>query len=611
MTLVVAALTIIPASARADAAARLVLVLTDASSWETFAAETPGAYGLGVYPDSRDPLRFIEQIGTGAPTGGLDSHSPLRGSRGALSQAFLNAGINVAIDAGTAPAEMRVALLRAFGGVSRVGEPADFSVVYVPRGSSAVEQVGRLTTAGPSLVLGLSRQTPLWVAWCPHSCSDSRLGMLRGGISRRPGIVTPYDIAATILDHFDVESSVRLLENSGGHTLGAKPGNAALRTITFIGNPLTSQGDPNALDRIRRLRSHLERGATLGSTMGATTTLLAIGALVVGLWLRRRGQRRLSARAGQAAGIAVVGYLVALFVPSADGTVRALVITAVIVAGALLSFPDPSRSTGRLMLVAAALFAILVLIAPLRPGGLPGAAIWGNPLKSWRFTGMQNFEVSFLAVAVVVWAVLAGLKPLALGLVSFAATVIIGAPTVGSNFVGVLTIAFGASLAVMALADRRVKPWHVLISGGLAVAAFTVSLIADAASPVSHGGRAARRISEGGFSTLVDFVQARLRLNLDLIRSFKAGTGFLLMAMMLVVVALLLRWGAGTEAPRRGRAAAFAGAAMALSSLLLEDSGFYSGPIMLVGAAAAWMIVTATDEPEAVSSSDPASAGAG
>ncbi|MFY9586704.1 MAG: hypothetical protein WAT66_04535, partial [Actinomycetota bacterium] len=270
-----------------------------------------------------------------------------------------------------------------------------------------------------------------------------------------------------------------------------------------------------------------------------------------------------------------------------------------------------AKAMGRFMLAAAGVFALLVLVAPLRPGGLPGAAIWGDPLISWRFTGMQNFEVSFLAVCVVVWAVLAGLKPLALGLVAFAATVIIGAPTVGSNFVGVLTIAFGASLAVMALADGRVKRWHVLVSGGLAVAAFAVSLLADAASPVSHGGRAARRISEGGFSTLVDFVQARLRLNLDLIRSFKLGTGFVLMAMMLVVVALLLRWGARTGAPQRGRAAVWAGAAMALSSLVLEDSGFYSGPIMLVGAAAAWMIVTASEEPAELSSSDPASAGGG
>jgi hypothetical protein len=83
---------------------------------------------------------------------------------------------------------------------------------------------------------------------------------------------------------------------------------------------------------------------------------------------------------------------------------------------------------------------------------------------------------------------------------------------------------------------------------------------------------------------------------------------------MLAIVAALMWWGARPGAQRRGRIAAWAGASMALSSLVLEDSGFYSGAIMLVAAAAAWMIATASDEEEdelSPSVSDAASADAG
>ena len=567
--------------APAHAAPALTVYITDADAWQRFAERNDAALGLGVFPDSRDPLRFIEEIGTGAPPGRPGARSVVRGSPGTLGRALRGAGVDVHVI--TADEEGRRALARAFAGASVI--------------ESAPGEIGAgsvLTTLDrPAIVLGLGAKTPVWVAICRRpACAGETPGVAAGGIARRPAIVTPYDVAATILDVFHIEP-----------------------TETFIGKPLHVESGPDTdpLARIRRLRSHLERGAGLGATMGASATCVAIGALAVGLLLRRRGRRRDSARAAQAAGIGVVGYLVALFVPSGDGTVRALVIAAVIVAGAALWARDPARTMGRVMLGAAVVFAVLILVAPLRPGGLPGSAIWGNPLISWRFVGVQNFEVSFLGAAVVVWGVLAGLRAIPLALVALAATVVVGAPTVGSNFVGVLTFSFGASLAVIALARRRAELWQAGVAAVIASGAFVVALLADAGSPVSHGGRAARRISEGGFSTLVDFVDARLRLNLDLIRGFPAGFGFVFLAVMLAIVAALMIWGAKPGPPHRGRVAAWAGAAMALSSLVLEDSGFYSGPIMLVAAVAGWMIATATEAETKLSSpaSDPARAAGG
>lgn len=557
----------------AHAANVLTVAVTDVDSWQRFAERHGPSLGLGVFPDSRDPLRFLEEIGTGAPIGRPGARSVTSGSRGSLGRALQSAGINIQLLG--EDAEGRAALARALEGATFVGGHPERDLL------DAIRET-------PAIVVGIGARTPVWVAICSRPPCAGEASVAAGGIARRPAIVTPYDLAATILDVFNVEPPA-----------------------AYIGNPLQAEDGPFALDRIRRLVGHLERGAGLGATMGATATVMAIAALAIGLLLRWSGRRDLSARAGQAATFAAAGYMGALFVPSGDGTIRALAIAAAVVAGAAIGARDPGRTVGRITLVIAGLFTLLVVVAPLRPHGLPGSALWGNPLISWRFFGVQNFEVSFLAASIVTWGVLARLRPVPLAGVCLAATVVIGAPRVGSNFVGVLTIAFGASLAVIALARRRVEVWHVIAAAAIAAAAFVLALLADAGSPVSHGGRAARRISEGGFSTLVDFVEVRLRLNLDLIRGFPAG--FVVMAALLSIAVALIVWGARPGRPALGRVAVWAGSAMALSSLVLEDSGFYSGPIILVTAAAACMVATATIAEGEVSSpaSDPARAGGG
>jgi hypothetical protein len=551
----------------ADAASTITVIVTDVDSWQRFAERHVAALGLGVNPDSRDPLHFIEEVGTGAPTGRPGARSVVRGSPGMLGRTLASAGRTVYLL--TADEQARAALKRAFAGASVVEQERDPMNGVLPT-----------NLEGPAIVIGLGAKTPLWVAICRGpNCSGQASELATGGIARRPAIVTPYDLAATILDIVDVEPS-----------------------DAFVGKALTSAGATNALARLRKLASHLERGAGLGATMGATATVMAIAALAVGLMLRWGGRRKLSARAGQAATFAAAGYMGALFVPSGDGTIRALAIAVGVVAGAAIGARRPGRTVGRITLVIVGLFALLVVLAPLRPHGLPGAALWGNPLISWRFFGLQNFEVSFLAASIVIWGVLARLQPVPFAVLCLAATVVIGAPRVGSNFVGVLTIAFGGSLALIALVRRRVELWHAIAAAAIAAAAFVLALLADAGSPVSHGGRAAQRISEGGLSTLVDFVEARLRLNVDLIRGFPAGLGFVFMAAMLAIAGALMVWGARPERPQRARIAVWAGAAMALVSLVLEDSGFYAGPIILVTAAAAWMIATASDEEDELSS---------
>jgi hypothetical protein len=191
-----------------------------------------------------------------------------------------------------------------------------------------------------------------------------------------------------------------------------------------------------------------------------------------------------------------------------------------------------------------------------------------------------------------VWGVVAGLGVAALMLVAALAAVVIATPTIGANFVGVLTFTFGAVLAILAMARRRIHVVQIAIAGVVAVGAFLLALLADVGSPVSHGGRAAKRISEGGISTAWDFVTGRLKLNVELIRGFWGGV--IWVAVMFVTLAWMIVWSTRVEnGALRGRVAVWAGALMALSSLVLEDSGFYSGMTLLGGALAACIILSA------------------
>ena len=541
-----------------------------ADQWQAFADAHPGDYGLGVFPDSRDPLRFVTEVGAGAPSGEGGERSPLDGRSGLLALDLARSHVGVSVEQ-TGPPAFVAALQRAFpppqGSFSSNSQRV--LVVMAARTTQLEDSIAR-GRFDPVIVLGIGERTPVWIEICHATCGPTPRGVIQGGIARRPAIVTPYDLARTIYDSL---------------VSPAKP-------VLTAGNRLHSHSDPQALDRARSVAASLTRDAEVGHSVGGTTVGMSIGAALIGVMLLWTGRRRLAIRAALASWAANVGYIVALFVPTGRGLVRAAVMIGCMIGAAALPTGGSARRAARWAFAITAVFALAALIAPLRPGGLPGAAIWGNPLVSWRFFGLQNFEAGLIASGVVLWGVLAGASPRALGVVSVIAGVAIAAPTIGANYVGLLTFAFGVTLAILALARKRVEAFHVVVAGVVAVAGFVLSLLADAGSPVSHGGRAARRISQGGVHVVWDFVSARMRLNVDLIKTFPLATGWILLVVMLVIIGWLLPWGARREPPWPGRAAVWAGAAMALSSMVLEDSGFYSGAIIFVIVICAYIVAS-------------------
>ena len=582
---VVVVLLAIPAGAQpqSDRSVVILAVLPTAEA-RLFLSSHPAGIGLGVFPEHLDALRFIAELGWGAPRGPRISTGDTKSLR--LADVLYEAGTAISVG-GALPEPIVELLLSVFppGGHRGPGELRDFQPRFFER-SSQLEQLLRDYPPADLVVIGVEARTPVLVGLCDRRCvaaeGSSAVGVLDGGIARRPAIVTPYDIEVTIMRFLGVP----------------KPREG------FIGRALNIEPVDDAFGYVDRIERRLVRDASAGSTAAVITDAIAVMMLMLGIVFVRIRMAGVGAPGAQGGWMAIaVGYPVSRFLASGSGTVRAIPVVAAFVLGAMLS-PQRTRRNARIFFGIAIATALMFALAPLNPGGEPGLSIWGNPLTSWRFFGMQNAWAATIAAGVVIWGALAGIATRALVAVAAAVAIVMGAPTIGANFVGVLTFTFGAALATLALARRKLELVHVLIAGATAVVAFLLALLADVGSPVSHGGRAAKRISDGGISTAWDFVTGRIRLNVDLIRDFWGGVVWVVL--FIVALMLLARWGARvTEGPLRARAAVWAGSMMALASLVLEDSGFFSGTTLLGAALAAWIVNAATVDRARL---DPASA---
>jgi hypothetical protein len=541
------------------------VVLPEAEAQRLFATR-PFALGLGVFPESRNGVRFIEEIGRTSPSrAGSSEEGP------SFAEVQRSAGVQ-AMAAGALEGEIGDVVEGVFepGFRAELGARRVLHVYSVLRADDVMRLLP--TTSETIVVVGLAERTPLRVGVCPPPCSPSAgrsRGVLTGSITRRPGLVTPYDIGATLLDRLGVDP---IPEAVAGEPLRSK-----------------AQGDPSA--KIDSLAARLKRDATYAPGLAAVTVSLGVLSTFIAFGLMRRGRREAALRVAQGGVFVLPGWVLATFVPSGSWAVRALVVLAGVILGASLRLRRPLWTLARIGLVSALAFGLLVALAPLNPGAEPGLSIWANPLRSWRFFGLANVPAAIIASGIVVWGVILGLSLPVLVALSAAGAVVTGAPAIGANFVGVLTFVFGAAAVTIALARRRARLRDVVIAGVIGVAAFVLALLADAGSPVSHGGRAARKISDGGPSAAWDLIEGRLRLNWELIRDF--GGGVLWVIGLAISLAMLIRWGMRTEGgPLRGRVAILGGALMGFASLVLEDSGFYSGAVLWFVAADAWLLIT-------------------
>lgn len=510
----------------------------------------PVLAGVGVYPGSRDAEAFLTQIGTGAPTGGVSGAS---GRPFGLIEAL---GGDVKVEA-VGPR----AALAAYGGRFA---PAGRDAV---RGRPVLRFVdGDASDADLIIHVPPSGRTPLLLAMT----GDGFRGLMAGGQSRRPAVVTPYDISATIVRHFE-------------------------RPIpkTFVGRVLQRDPAANPLALAREIAGRLQRDASFMQSLTAWTVIIGLGFGWLVAWIvAGAGKRDLARRFTSGASTVTIGFLIGLFIPSARGDVRAIPMLVLFAAAAAMRWRDPEAAAMRFFVVASGATAILAVAAAAAPGSVVAHALWGNPLVSWRLFGLQNFAAAFIAGGIIVAATRLGLRAAPLGIVGAALLVVVGSPRIGANFVAVLTFAFGAAVAVLAVGANKPKSAHVPVAAAVALGAFALALFADAGNATSHGGAAAQQIGRGGLSALWDITIDRLRLNVRAINAFPGG--WLWVVAFLGLYAAMMRdaWTKAEWPPAR-RAAVAAGALAGLAALGLEDSGFKTTAVLGFPALLLWTFAEA------------------
>jgi hypothetical protein len=517
-------------------------------------ARVPAAIGLGVYPDRRSSAALLEQIALGAPTTRQRVRSSFGGEPGLLRQTLDRAGVTVSVEVEPAMRGTPTsALARAFlvpgahfdsSSSGRV-RPAQI-VVAIMRIAPKPEAFAGSTT----IVMGVGRSTPVLVGLI------GRRGVLSGGITRRAAIVTPYDVAATVLVRAGIQ-----------------------RPDTFIGKPLHVEARDDALGASRKLARRLERDASFGFAYTAATVGVALGGLALALALGLVRRRDAAARVLQGVSLAPLGYVGGLFVGSGRAEVRSIALVAAFLLGAMIRPVRTRRFCGLALAATGAIIVALAIAAAARPDGEPALSLWGDPLVSWRFFGLRNHLIAFLAGSIVVAAGLLAAQVWTLALALVAIAIVTGAPQIGANFVGVLTLVFGGAVALLLRREGRLRAWHLPAAAAAGIAAFAIALLADTGSPASHGGLAVRRIRAGGVDAALDFVRVRAQLNGAEIRDFFAG-------IFLVMLLVGFCAGAFVWATRRSSADAalrsgVAGStAAALAALALEDSGFFTAAVL-------------------------------
>jgi hypothetical protein len=297
-------------------------------------------------------------------------------------------------------------------------------------------------------------------------------------------------------------------------------------------------------------------------------------------------------------------------VPSGRWLIRSSVLAAAFLIGLIIPARSTRRFCGAVVLITAIAIAVLTVWASRAPGGEPALSLWGDPLNSWRFFGIRNHLSAFIAGGYVLGTALLGTPLWLMAPGAAAAGVVVGAPTLGAQFIGVLTLSFAAALELLGAMMRKVRLWHVPISMIVAAGATAGALLADAGKQISHGGRAVSTIRHGGVSAAWDLFRLRAHLNYQEINDL-GPKGWIAFALTTIALAWLFWWALRSrDVPSLMRAGVAGVAAAGLAALVVEDSGFATGGIFLlypalgyasgyleVGSAAFGSGVTPAEEP--------------
>ena len=468
---------------------------------------------------------------------------------------------------------------------------AEFAALSTPAAAAVARRQALLSTdkllgevaalAGPEALLLVVSVAPPGRDWSLTPMVASGKGVQRGYLhspsTRRHGVVTLTDVAPTVLQAL----GVAVPEGMIGHPL------------RYAGGPV-DLGDLRGADRDESFRESLYYPLTASFIL-----LQAVAYAVAVVAFARLGGRGRTGTVLRWAVVAVSAWPLATFLLRAipdvavvgAGAVPLLVaIDAALVALALRA--GGGRSLGPLALVCGA--TVAVLVGDLATGGhLQTSSLLGYSYNTAaRFTGLGNTAFGVLAATAVLAAALHVHHAPRRGEATVTAACVLalvaladGAPSLGSDVGGILTLVPVFALTLVALSGRRVSLRAMAAAAGGALVLLAVATGIDLLRPAgsrTHLGTLVARVADEGLEPLRTTLSRKVSANLRSFRSVWAWMVPITGAYLLAVMA----WARGWERLLPPRSALRAGLAGILAAGVLgyavNDSGVVVTALVLV-----------------------------
>lgn len=468
---------------------------------------------------------------------------------------------------------------------------AEFAALSTPAGAAVARRQALTSTdrllgevaglAGPDALLLVVSVSPPGKGWSltPMVAVGKGVqpGYLHSPSTRRHGVVTLTDVAPTVLD-----------------ALGAPVPEG------MIGHPLRYASGPVDLADLREPgRDEAFRESLYYPLAVSFIGLQAVAYAVAVVAFTRLGGRGRSAALLRTAAIAVAAWPLATFLLRAVPDVAVLGAGAVPVLAALDAAvvavamrAGRNRPLAPLSWVCGATVAVLVgdlaLGGPLQTSSLLGYSY----NTAARFTGLGNTAFGVLAATAVLAAALhvhhAPRRDEAM--VTAAAVLALvaladGAPSLGSDVGGILTLVPVFGLTLLALSGRRVSLRAVAVAAAAAVLLLAAATGLDLLRPAgsrTHLGDLVSRVADEGLDPLRTTVERKLSANFRSFQSVWAWMVPIIAAYLLAVLAWARGWVRllpPRSAPRAGLAGVLAAAVVGYA---VNDSGVVVTALALV-----------------------------
>lgn len=376
-----------------------------------------------------------------------------------------------------------------------------------------------LNTLNPKDQLWLIAPTPDQISPYAHKLSWALLaqpgvtGVLTTPTTRRPGLVTISDLAPTILQFFNLPIPTEI-----------------------SGRPLTTtQQMHGGLSQLLGFQEQIQRISQwrVGFVKGFILLQIVILVLAMGTFF---GRKYISKTWWQliirlVLGIQLIPLLFLTFLPHFIPDLRLyLIVAAGILALGIWLIQRLIDSPFTQIVVLTMITAIAIIFDIWRQAPWMSKSLLGYcSIIGARFYGLGNEFMGLLIGGTLVgWTGLLDLSPrleqkkfLLTPLIFLAVTTIIGYPTLGANFGGMLTALVAFTFSYLLMYPKRRRRWILGVSLLLIISFLSIIILSDTYSWTgerSHLGQTVRLIEDQGISALGGIISRKLGMNLKLLR---------------------------------------------------------------------------------------------